>query len=135
LQREKLYVKLSKCEFGKTALVYLGHIVRGGQLKIDPSKIDVIVNCPESKSVNKIQSFLGAVQYWRRFNSNFSFIATPLHALTNVKNTFHWGGKQQKTFDTLKEKINTAPILALPNLQQPFEIETDASGYTMDEIL
>jgi hypothetical protein len=54
LQREKLYVKLSKCEFGKTALVYLGHIVGGGQLKIDPSKIDVIVNWPEPKSVTEI---------------------------------------------------------------------------------
>jgi hypothetical protein len=88
LQREKLYVKLSKCEFGNTALVYLGHIVGGGQLKIDPSKIDVIVNWPDPKSVTKIHSFLGAVQYWRRFISNFSFIAAPLHALTSVKNTF-----------------------------------------------
>jgi hypothetical protein len=51
LQREALYVKLSKCEFGKTALVYLGHIVGGGQLKINSSKIDVIVNYPEMKSV------------------------------------------------------------------------------------
>ena len=67
LQREKLYVKLSKCEFGKTALVYLGHIVGGGQLKIDPSKIDVIVNFPEPKSVTEIKRFLGVVQYWRRF--------------------------------------------------------------------
>jgi hypothetical protein len=67
LKMEKLYVKLSKCEFGKTALVYLGHIVGGGQLKIDPSKIDVIVNWPNPKSVTKIQIFLGVVQYWRRF--------------------------------------------------------------------
>jgi hypothetical protein len=95
LQREKLYVNLSKCEFVKIALVYLGHIVGGGQLKIDPSKIDVILNWPEQKSVTKIQRFLGAVQYWRRFISNFSFIAAPLHALTSVKNTFQWEGKQQ----------------------------------------
>jgi hypothetical protein len=54
LQRENLYVKLSKCEFGKTELVYLGHIVGGGQLKIDPSKIDVIVNRLEPKSVTEI---------------------------------------------------------------------------------
>jgi hypothetical protein len=53
-QREKLYVKLSKCEFGKIALVYLGHIVGGGQLKIDPSKVDVIVNWLEPKSVNEV---------------------------------------------------------------------------------
>jgi hypothetical protein len=93
--------------------VYLGHIVGGGQLKIDPSKIHVIVNWPEPKSVTEIQSFLGEVQYWRRFISNFSLIETPLHALINVKNNFQWGGKKQKYFDTLKENINTTPMLAL----------------------
>jgi hypothetical protein len=61
LQRDNLYVKLSKCEFGKTSLVYLGHIVGGGQLKIDPSKIDVIVNWPKPKRIIEIQSFLGVV--------------------------------------------------------------------------
>jgi hypothetical protein len=54
LQREKLCVKLSKCEFGKTALVYLGHVVGGGELKIDHSKIDVIVNWLELKSVTEV---------------------------------------------------------------------------------
>jgi hypothetical protein len=54
LQREKLYVKLSKCEFGKTTLMYLGHIIGGGQLKIDPSKTDVIVKWPEPKSVIEV---------------------------------------------------------------------------------
>jgi hypothetical protein len=135
LQREKLYVKFSKCEFGKTTLVYLGHIVGGGQLKIDRSNIHVIVNWPELKSVTEIQGFLGEVQYWRRFISNFSLIETPLHALINVKNNFQWGGKKQKYFDTLKENISTTPILALSNIQQPFEIKTNASGYTMGEVL
>jgi hypothetical protein len=54
LQRENIYVKMSKCEFGNTALVYLGHIVGRGQLKIDPSKIDVTVNWPEPKSVTGV---------------------------------------------------------------------------------
>jgi hypothetical protein len=135
LQREKLYVKLSKCEFGKTALVYLGHIVGGGQLKIDPSKIDVIVNWPQPKSVTEIQIFLGAIQYWRRFISNFSFIASSLHALTNVKNTFQWEGKQQKSFDTFKEKIHSTLVLSLSNIQQSFEIEIDASRYTNGAVL
>jgi hypothetical protein len=135
LQREKLYVKISKCEFGKTALVYLGHIVGGGRLKIDSSKIDVIVNWPEPKSVTELRKFLGAVQYWRRFISSFSFIAAHLHALTSVKNTFQWEGKQQKSFETLKEKISTTPILALLNLQQLFEIKIDANGYDMGAVL
>jgi hypothetical protein len=135
LQRENLYVKFSKCEFGKTTLVYLGHIVGGGQLKIDPSNIHVIVNWPKPKSVTEIQGFLGEVQYWRRFSSNFSLIETPLHALINVKNNFQWGGKKQKYFDTLKENISTTPILTLSNIQQPFEIKKNASVYAMGEVL
>jgi hypothetical protein len=58
-----------------------------------------------------------------------------LHALTGVKNTFQWEVKQQKCFDTLKENISTTPVLALPNIQHPFEIETYASGYTMGAVL
>jgi hypothetical protein len=85
-------------------------------LKFDPSKIDVIVNWPEPKSVTEVRRFLGAIQYWRRFIPNFFFIASPLHALTSVKNTFQWEGEKQKDFDTLKEKISTAPVLALLNL-------------------
>jgi hypothetical protein len=104
-------------------------------LKIDPSKVDVIVNCPEPKSGNKVRSFLGAVQYWRGFIPKFFFVSSPLHALTSVKNTFRWEGKKQKAFDTLKGKINTAPVLALSNLQHPFEIETYASGYAMGAVL
>jgi hypothetical protein len=135
LQRENFYVKFSKCVFGKTALVYLGHIVGGVQLKIDPSRIDVIVNWPEPKSVTEIQRFLGAVQYWRKFISYFSFIVSPLHALTGVKKTFQWGGKKQKSFNTLKEKNNTTPVLAPLNLQQPFDIKTYANRYSMGAIL
>ena len=59
LQREKLFVKLSKCEFGKTSLVYLGYIVGGGELKIDPSKVDVIVNWPKPTNVTEVRSFIG----------------------------------------------------------------------------
>ena len=76
-----------------------------------------------------------AVKYWRRFIQNLSYITSPLHALTSVKKAFQWGGKQQKAFDTLKGKINTAPVLTLPNLQHPFEIETDAGGYAMGTLL
>jgi len=135
LKREKLYVKLSKCEFGKTSLNYLGHIVGGGELRIDPSKVAVIVNWPKPKSATEVRIFLGVAQYWRKFISNFSSIATPLHALTGLNKVFQWGGKQQKAFDTLKEKISTTPVLALPDLQRPFEIQTDANDYAMGAVL
>jgi len=62
-KKEKFYVKMSTCEFGKTSLVYLGHIVGGGQLKIYPSKIDVIVKWPKPAIVIEVRRFLGLVQY------------------------------------------------------------------------
>jgi hypothetical protein len=135
LRKEKLFLKMSKCEFGKTSLIYLGHIVGGGELKIDPSKVKVILEWPKSNNVTEVRSFLGAAQYWRKFIANFSSIAAPLHAVTSVKQVFQWGGKKHKAFDTLKEKISSALVLALPNLRQPFEIQTDASNYAMGAVL
>ena len=71
LKKEKLFLKMSKCEFRKTFLVYLGHIV-GGELRIDPSKVEAIVNWPTPKTVTEVRSFLGVAQYWRKFITKFS---------------------------------------------------------------
>ena len=109
---------MSKCEFRKTSLVYLGHIVGGGELKIDPSKVDLILYWPRPKTITEVRSFQGATHYWRKFIANVSSIEAPLHALTSVKKKFQWGGKQQKAFDALKEKINSNLVLALPDLRQ-----------------
>ncbi len=117
LKKNQLFLKMSKCEFQKTSLAYLAHIVGGGALRIDPAKIEAIVKWPTPKSITEVRSFLGAAQYWRKFISNFSSIAAPMHAVTSVKRAFQWGGKQQKAFESLKEKISSAPVLALPDLR------------------
>jgi hypothetical protein len=117
LKKEKLFLKMYKCEFGKTSLIYLGHIVGGGELKIDPSKVKVILDWPKPNNVTEVRIFLGAAQYWRKFIANFSSIAGPLHAVTSIKQVFQWGGKQQKAFDALKKNISLAPFLSLPNLR------------------
>jgi hypothetical protein len=65
LKKEKLFLKMSKCEFGKTSLVYLRHIVGGGELKIYPSKVKVILDWPKPNNVTEVRRFLGATQYWR----------------------------------------------------------------------
>jgi len=94
LKREKLHVKLSKCEVFKTSLNYLSHIVGGGELKIDPSKVADIVIWPKPKSATKVRCFFRAAQYWRKFISNFSLIVAPLHALIGLNKVLQWGGKQ-----------------------------------------
>ena len=96
LREKQLFLKMSKCEFGKTSLVYFKHIIGGGELKIDPSKVEVISNWPKPNTVIEVRNFLGAAQYWRKFVDNFSSIAAPLHAWTSVKKVFHWGYVQHK---------------------------------------
>jgi hypothetical protein len=135
LKKEFFFVNMSKCEFGKTSLVYLGHIVGGGELEIDPSKVKVILDWPKPNNVIEVRIFLGASQYWRKFIANLYSIATPLHTVTSIKQVFQWGGKQRKYFDALKEKISSSPVLSLPNLRQPFEIQIDASNYAMGVVL
>ena len=78
---------------------------------------------------------MGACQYLRKFIRHFSAIATPLHGLTKAKIQFDWQSAHEKTFKLLKKKISEAPVLALPNLQRTFEVETDASDYAMGAIL
>ena len=80
----------------------MGYIVGGGELKIDPSKVEVILNWPTPMNVTEVRSFMGETQYWRKFIANLSLISAPLHALTSVKRGFQWGGSQQKAFNTLK---------------------------------
>ena len=104
-------------------------------MKIDPSKVEAIVNWLVPKIVTEVRIFLGVAQYWRKFIANFSSIAVPMHVVTSVKKGFQWGGKQQKNFEALKDKISSSPVLALPNLRHPFDIQTNASDYAMGAVL
>ena len=95
----------------------MGNIVGGGELKIDPYKVEVIVNWTKPNTITEVKIFLGATQYWRKFITNFSSIATPLHELTNVKKVLHWGHVEKKAFNSLKQKIIPAPVLAILDLR------------------
>ncbi|MDZ7970879.1 MAG: reverse transcriptase family protein, partial [Nostoc sp. DedSLP03] len=82
LQKHQLKLNAKKCEFGKQTLVYLGFVIGGGELRIDPKKIEAILNWPRLKTVTEVRSFIGACQYVRKFIKHFSQIAAPLHSLT-----------------------------------------------------
>ncbi|KAD3336850.1 hypothetical protein E3N88_32369 [Mikania micrantha] len=127
LKSEKLYAKLSKCEFWMREVQFLGHIINGQGIQVDPSKIEAVKEWDTPRTPTEIRQFLGLAGYYRRFIENFSKISLPLTTLTQKKVTFEWGEKQQEAFDALKQKLCSAPILSLPEGNEDFIVYCDAS--------
>ena len=86
-------------------------------------------------NVPDVRSFLGLASYYRKFVQGFSATATPLTALLHKDTTFHWDAPEQQAFETLKEKLITAPVLLLPDPTKPFTVTTDASDFVIGAVL
>ncbi|KAH0669077.1 hypothetical protein KY289_023570 [Solanum tuberosum] len=127
LREEKLYAKYEKCEFWLREVAFLGHVVSGDGIKVDPKKTDVIRNWPRPLTPSDIRSFLGLAGYYRRFVSGFSSIASPMTKLTQKKAKFEWTDECERSFQTLKDKLVSAPILSLPDGLEGFVVYCDAS--------
>jgi hypothetical protein len=96
-------------------------------LAIDQKKVIAILDWKAPKDVRGIKSFIGMASYYRRFIEGFSKIARPMTALLGKKVEFKWTPACQKSFETLKEKLTTAPVLILPDVHQPFSVYCDTS--------
>ena len=93
LRKEQLYAKMSKCEFWLKEVSFLGHIVSKEGIRVDPRKIEVILEWKSPRSVIEVRSFLGLVGYYRKFVKGFSIIATPMTRLLQKNVRFEWSEK------------------------------------------
>ncbi|GJZ10961.1 putative polyprotein [Tanacetum coccineum] len=134
-QKEKLYAKFSKFEFWLREVQFLGHVINGNGIHVDPSKIEVVKNWKAPRTPTKVRSFLGLAGYYRRFIENFSKIAKSLTILTQKCKTFNWGEEQKLAFQTLKDKLCNASILALSDGPEDFVVYCDASGIGLGCVL
>jgi hypothetical protein len=96
--------------------VYLGHVIGGGELKIDPTKMEVIIKWLVPTNFTEVSSFFGATRYFRKFIASFSIVDSLLHTITVGSESFQWGKNQKKAFDEMKININQALVITLPNL-------------------
>nr|GFC36838.1 reverse transcriptase domain-containing protein [Tanacetum cinerariifolium] len=131
LQKEKLYVKFSKCEFWLDSVKFLGHVINSQGVHVDPAKVEAIKNWTAPKTSTEVRQFLGLAGYNQRFIEGFSLIAKPLTKLTQKNKTYEWGKEEEEAFQLLKDKLCSAPILALPRGSKDFVVYCDASlkGY------
>ncbi|GKD68099.1 putative reverse transcriptase domain-containing protein [Tanacetum coccineum] len=128
LEKEKLFGKFPKCEFWLQEVHFLGHVVNSEGIHVDPSKIEAVKNWKPTKTPIEIRSFLGLAGYYRWFIINFMKIAKPLTLLTQKNKKFEWGDEQEIAFQTLKDMLCDAPILALPEGVDDFVVYCDASN-------
>nr|GEX51573.1 hypothetical protein [Tanacetum cinerariifolium] len=131
LQKEKLYAKFSKCEFWLDFMKFLSHLIYSQGVYVDPAKVEAIKNWTALKIPTEARQFLRLAGYYRRFIKGFSLIATPLTKLTQKNKTYECGEEEEEAFQLLKDKLCSAPILALPEGSKDFVVYCDASlkGY------
>ncbi|GJY78109.1 putative reverse transcriptase domain-containing protein [Tanacetum coccineum] len=135
LKKEELYAKFSKCEFWIPKVQFLGHVIDNKGIHVDPAKIESVKDWASPKTPTEIRQFLGLAGYYRRFIEGFSKIAKPMTKLTQKKVKFEWGDKQEAAFQLLKQKLCSAPILALPEGSEDFIVYCDASKKGLGAVL
>ncbi|KAL0551564.1 hypothetical protein IC582_010653 [Cucumis melo] len=126
LRDNKLYAKFSKCEFWLKQVSFLGHVVSKAGVSVDPAKIEAVTGWTRPSTVSEVRSFLGLTGYYRRFVENFSRIATPRTQLTRKGAPFVWSKACEDSFQNLKQKLVTAPVLTVPDGSGSFVIYSDA---------
>ena len=127
LKEKQLYAKFSKCEFWLKEVSFLGHVILKGGIDVDSSNIEVVPQWEALKYVSEIRSFLGLAGYYRKFIKGFSKLALPLMQLTRKGQAFIWTSQCEASFQELKRRLTTAPILILHDPAKPFVVYFDAS--------
>ena len=127
LREKKLYAKFKKCEFWLDQVVFLGHVISKAGISVGPSKVEVVVDRARPTNVSEIKRFLSLAGYYRRFIEGFSRIVAPLTQLTRKNAKFVWTEECEKSFQELKQRLVTAPILTIPSNLGGFVIYSDAS--------
>ena len=110
-------------------------IIGKDSIKMDNKKVKAITEWRTPKTVREVRSFLGLANFYRRFIQGYAQVARPLNDLTKKEQPFEWKEAQQEVFDTLKTHFTTAPILAYPDIDCKFRLESDASDYATGVVL
>ncbi|KAG0926825.1 hypothetical protein G6F61_012951 [Rhizopus arrhizus] len=139
LDEAKLIINKKKCRFNRKELTFLGFNISADGIKPAPEKVKAVLSWPAPTNVQQVRQFIGLAQHYRRFISGFAGIAAPLTNLTQgsgpKRRAISWTEDCQKSFELIKKKLATAPVLATPDMEKPFRIECDASDFAIGAVL
>ena len=135
LREAGLTVSRTKCEFCRPQLKYLGYIVDGSGLRVDPDKVEAILKIPAPTNLTEVRRFVGMASWYRRFIRDFATLLTPLHHLMKKGVQFLWTTECDEAFRSIKQQLVAAPLLSCPDFTKPFVLQTDASAYGLGAVL
>jgi RNase H-like domain found in reverse transcriptase/Reverse transcriptase (RNA-dependent DNA polymerase) len=135
LHIHNLFLKPEKCEFECMEIEYLRVIISHNSICMDPIKVARVSEWPVPSNKKEVQSFLGFTNFYQWFIQDFSHYAQPLFDLTKKDAIWKWDSNKQTTFIVLKEKITSAPVLALPENSCPFRIEANNSDFATGAVI
>jgi hypothetical protein len=116
-------------------VAFLGHVILKGGISVDPSKVQDVLSWNVPMFVDDIRSFLRLAGYYRRFIEGFSKISKPMTELLEKDKKFEWTPACKASFQELNERLMTALILVMPDMEKPFSIYCDASGQGLGCVL
>ena len=128
-------MRVAKCDFMKSEIKYLGRVVSAEGVKPDPKALAKLRDWEIPRNKTEMQSFLGFANYYREFIPWHAKMVAPLHAVTGLNATFAWGPEQQKAFNEIKKGLIEATVLAQPDSEGEFVLDTDASAVAISGIL
>lgn len=138
LRQAGLKLKPKKCHLFQTEILYLGYKISAEGVHTDPAKIQDVKDFPRPKDIQGVRRFLGLTNYYRKFIESYAKLAFPLNRLLDKpdkKAPFLWSDECEQAFNTLKEKLITAPILALPRENGMYYLDTDSSAEGIGGVL
>jgi hypothetical protein len=134
-KKDQWQVKLSKCAFAHQKVSYLGHVISGDGVATDDSKIQSITSWPTPTNLKELRGFLGIIGYYRKFIKHYAILSQPLTHLLKKGVYFVWTEVTEMAFQTLKNALSSAPVLALPDYKLQFVVETDACDIGIGAVL
>ncbi|GBG63467.1 hypothetical protein CBR_g38085 [Chara braunii] len=135
LREANFKINAKKCDWAKTQVLYLGHVLDGDGVKPEDSKIAAIRDWSTRRTLTELRSFLGLANYYRKLVRNFSTIAAPLRILLRKETIWKWDKDCTSAMKKLKQALIEYPVLKVANPSLPFVVTTDASQYGIGAVL
>ena len=130
-----LKLRPDKCVVLQKEVTFLGHVVSANGIAMDEKKLAAVRDWETPRCVKDVRAYVGFCSYYRRYLKDFSALCRPLHALTRKNVRFEWTPECQESFDELKRRLTSAPVVSLPRDEGEYRLDTDASGWSIGAVL